>query len=290
MYYDDVQRAAAFVMQQTACRPEIAVILGSGLGDFVNRMERAEMIPYAAIPGFPASNVAGHADQLVFGRAGGREVVVMQGRFHYYEGFTMKQLTFPVFVLRQLGVKSLIVTNACGGINESFAPGDLMLITDHINLLGNNPLIGPNDERFGPRFPDMSEVYDRRLIKHAKDTAKELSIAVREGVYALFPGPCYETAAEIRAYKVLGADAIGMSTVPEATAARYLGMNVLGIACITNMATGISKTKHSHAEVLAIANASSKRFCSLIEGILLNWHVLTINTEKDHTACGTAEQ
>ena len=290
MYYDDVQRAAAFVMQQTAYRPEIAVILGSGLGDFVNRMERAEMIPYAAIPGFPASNVAGHADQLVFGRAGGREVVVMQGRFHYYEGFTMKQLTFPVFVLRQLGVKNLIVTNACGGINESFAPGDLMLITDHINLLGNNPLIGPNDERFGPRFPDMSEVYDRRLIKHAKDTAKELSIAVREGVYALFPGPCYETAAEIRAYKVLGADAIGMSTVPEATAARYLGMNVLGIACITNMATGISKTKHSHAEVLAIANASSKRFCSLIEGILLNWHVLTINTEKDHTACETADK
>lgn len=290
MYYDDVQRAAAFLMQQTAYRPEIAVILGSGLGDFVNRMERAEMIPYAAIPGFPASNVAGHADQLVFGRIGGREVAVMQGRFHYYEGFTMKQLTFPVFVLRQLGVKNLIVTNACGGINESFAPGDLMLITDHINLLGNNPLIGPNDERFGPRFPDMSEVYDRRLIKHAKDTAKELSIAVREGVYALFPGPCYETAAEIRAYKVLGADAIGMSTVPEATAARYLGMNVLGIACITNMATGISKTKHSHAEVLAIANASSKRFCSLIEGILLNWHVLTINTEKDHTACETADK
>ena len=290
MYYDDVQRAAAFVMQQTAYRPEIAVILGSGLGDFVNRMERAEMIPYAAIPGFPASDVAGHADQLVFGRIGGREVAGMQGRFHYYEGFTMKQLTFPVFVLRQLGVKNLIVTNACGGINESFAPGDLMLITDHINLLGNNPLIGPNDERFGPRFPDMSEVYDRRLIKHAKDTAKELSIAVREGVYALFPGPCYETAAEIRAYKVLGADAIGMSTVPEATAARYLGMNVLGIACITNMATGISKTKHSHAEVLAIANASSKRFCSLIEGILLNWHVLTINTEKDHTACETADK
>ena len=271
MYYDDVQNAAAFVMQQTASRPEIAMILGSGLGDFVNRMERKEIIPYAAIPGFPASDVAGHADQLVFGKIGGREVVVMQGRFHYYEGFAMKQLTFPVFVLRQLGVKSLIVTNACGGINESFAPGDLMIITDHINLLGNNPLIGPNDERFGPRFPDMSEVYDHRLIQHAKDTAKALSVEVKEGVYALFPGPCYETAAEIRAYKVLGADAIGMSTVPEATAARYLGMNVLGIACITNMATGISKTKHSHAEVLATANASGKRFCSLMEGILLNW-------------------
>ena len=290
MNYEGVREAAEWLMQQTMYRPAIAVVLGSGLGDLVNEMDEKDVIPYAQIPGFPVSDVAGHADQLVFGTIGGREVVAMQGRFHYYEGFTMKQLTFPIFVLRQLGVKSLIVTNACGGINESFAPGDLMLITDHINLLGNNPLIGPNDERFGPRFPDMSEVYDRRLIKHAKDTAKELSIAVREGVYALFPGPCYETAAEIRAYKVLGADAIGMSTVPEATAARYLGMEVLGIACITNMATGISKTKHSHAEVLAIANASSKRFCSLIEGILLNWHVLTIKTEKDHTACETADK
>ena len=271
MNYEGVREAAKWLMQQTMYRPAIAVVLGSGLGDLVNEMDEKDVIPYAQIPGFPVSDVAGHADQLVFGTIGGREVVVMQGRFHYYEGFTMKQLTFPIFVLRQLGVKSLIVTNACGGINESFAPGDLMLITDHINLLGNNPLIGPNDERFGPRFPDMSEVYDRRLVKHAKDMARGLSIEVKEGVYALFPGPCYETAAEIRAYKILGADAVGMSTVPEATVAKYLGMNVLGIACITNMATGMSKTKHSHAEVLAIANASSKRFCSLVGGILKNW-------------------
>ena len=271
MNYEGVREAAEWLMQQTMYRPAIAVVLGSGLGDLVNEMDEKDVIPYAQIPGFPVSDVAGHADQLVFGTIGGREVVVMQGRFHYYEGFTMKQLTFPIFVLRQLGVKSLIVTNACGGINESFAPGDLMLITDHINLLGNNPLIGPNDERFGPRFPDMSEVYDRRLVKHAKDMARDLSIEVKEGVYALFPGPCYETAAEIRAYKILGADAVGMSTVPEATVAKYLGMNVLGIACITNMATGMSKTKHSHAEVLAIANASSKRFCSLVGGILKNW-------------------
>lgn len=271
MNYEGVREAAEWLMQQTMYRPAIAVVLGSGLGDLVNEMDEKDVIPYAQIPGFPVSDVAGHADQLVFGTIGGREVVVMQGRFHYYEGFTMKQLTFPIFVLRQLGVKSLIVTNACGGINESFAPGDLMLITDHINLLGNNPLIGPNDERFGPRFPDMSEVYDRRLVKHAKDMARGLSIEVKEGVYALFPGPCYETAAEIRAYKILGADAVGMSTVPEATVAKYLGMNVLGIACITNMATGMSKTKHSHAEVLAIANASSKRFCSLVGGILKNW-------------------
>ena len=271
MNYEGVREAAEWLMQQTMYRPAIAVVLGSGLGDLVNEMDEKDVIPYAQIPGFPVSDVAGHADQLVFGTIGGREVVVMQGRFHYYEGFTMKQLTFPIFVLRQLGVKSLIVTNACGGINESFAPGDLMLITDHINLLGNNPLIGPNDERFGPRFPDMSEVYDRRLMKHAKDMARGLSIEVKEGVYALFPGPGYETAAEIRAYNILGADAVGMSTVPEATVAKYLGMNVLGIACITNMATGMSKTKHSHAEVLAIANASSKRFCSLVGGILKNW-------------------
>lgn len=271
MNYEGVREAAEWLMQQTMYRPAIAVVLGSGLGDLVSEMDEKDVIPYAQIPGFPVSDVAGHADQLVFGTIGGREVVAMQGRFHYYEGFTMKQLTFPIFVLRQLGVKSLIVTNACGGINENFAPGDLMLITDHINLLGNNPLIGPNDERFGPRFPDMSEVYDRRLVKHAKDMARSLSIEVKEGVYALFSGPCYETAAEIRAYKILGADAVGMSTVPEATVAKYLGMNVLGIACITNMATGISKTKHSHAEVLAIANASSKRFCCLVGGILKNW-------------------
>ena len=182
-----------------------------------------------------------------------------------------KQVAFPIFVLRELGVTDLIITNACGGIREDFRPGDLMLITDHINLLGNNPLIGPNDERFGSRFPDMSEVYDRGLLHYAEAVAGDLSLPVQKGVYALFSGPCYETAAEIRAYRALGADAIGMSTVPEATAANYLGMRVLGISCITNMATGLSKTAHSHEEVLAIARKSGERFGALLRGLLKNW-------------------
>lgn len=271
MFFEQVMEAVEFIRKRTSRRPKVGVILGSGLGALAERISEAETIAYADIPGFPISNVAGHAARLVLGRIGDCEVAAMQGRFHFYEGFSMKQVTFPIFVLRQLGISSLIVTNACGGINEEFSPGDLMLITDHINLLGNNPLIGPNDERFGPRFPDMTEVYDRNLIEYAQKTADRLGISVRRGVYALFSGPCYETAAEIRAYRVLGADAIGMSTVPEATAAKYLGMNVMGIACITNMATGIAETRHSHEEVLKIASESSQRFCSLVETILSQW-------------------
>ena len=204
----------------------------------------------------------------MFGTLNGRPIVAMQGRFHYYEGLSMRQLSFPIYVLKQLGVEKIVVTNACGGINPDFNPGDLMLITDHINFAGNNPLIGANDERFGPRFPDMTEVYDPALNGLARRVAASLSIPLRKGVYAFFTGPCYETAAEIRAYHILGADAIAMSTVPETTVANYLGMRVLGIACITNMATGIARTPHSHEEVLAIANASSKRFCRLLEQVL----------------------
>lgn len=273
LFYNDVMTAAEHIRRYTTQKPTVGIILGSGLGSMVDRMENKECIPYKDIPGFPISNIAGHADQLVFGTVGKCHLVAMQGRFHYYEGFSMQQVAFPIYVMQQLGVASLIVTNACGGINESFVPGDLMLIEDHINLLGRNPLIGPNDERFGPRFPDMSEVYSRRLMKHAEDMASQLCVPLQHGVYAIFPGPCYETAAEIRAYKALGADAIGMSTVPEATAAKYLGMEVMGIACITNMATGIAKTMHSHEEVLSVADASSKRFCALVEKILLAWAV-----------------
>ena len=268
MFYDEVKKGANYILEKVDKIPKVGIILGSGLGNIVDRMENTTVINYGDIPGFPVSDVAGHQYRLVFGNIGKCDIVAMQGRFHYYEGYTMKQLTFPVFVLSQLGVKSLIVTNSCGGINESFNPGDLMIITDHINLLGDNPLIGKNDERFGVRFPDMTNVYDEKLIKAAKDSGDSLNIKVKTGVYAIFPGPCYETAAEIRAYKILGADAIGMSTVPEATAAAYLGMKVLGISCITNMATGIAKTKHSHSEVLSIANESSKKFCLLMESIL----------------------
>lgn len=268
MFYDEVMNAVDFIRQRVRCRPEVAVILGSGLGGLADRLEEQELLPYAEIPGFPRSDVKGHAARLVFGRLNGRPVAAMQGRFHYYEGLSMRQLCFPVYVLRQLGVQSLVVTNACGGINPSFAPGDLMLITDHINFSGENPLIGPNDERFGPRFPDMTEAYDRALCKLARREAAALSIPLREGVYAFYTGPCFETAAEIRAFRVLGADAVGMSTVPEVIVARYLGLRVLGLSCITNMATGLAKTAHSHEEVLATADAAGLRFCRLLERIL----------------------
>ena len=268
MLYDEVMNAVRFIQARIACRPRTAVILGSGLGSIADQLEDRELLPYAEIPGFPKSDVSGHAARFVFGTVNGSPVVAMQGRFHYYEGLTMRQLSFPIYVLRQLGVERIIVTNACGGINRDLNPGDLMLITDHINLTGCTPLIGDNDERFGPRFPDMTEVYDHALRSLAREAAASLSIPLKEGVYAFFTGPCYETAAEIRAYRTLGADAIGMSTVPETIAARYLGMRVLGITCITNMATGISTTPHSHEEVLATAEASSRMFCRLLERIL----------------------
>ena len=267
-YYDMVMEAVRFIESRTSRRPGIAIILGSGLGGLVDRMEETETIPYADIPGFPRSSVAGHAARLVFGRLNGQEIVGMQGRFHFYEGFTMKQVTFPVFVLHQLGVKSIVLTNASGGINKSFSPGDLMLITDHLNLFGLNVLIGPNDERFGPRFPDMTEVYSRQLIRQAKQVARKLDIDLKEGVYAFLSGPSYETAAEIHALSVLGADAVGMSTVPEAIVARYLGMKTLGISCITNLATGISLTEHSHEAVLNAANAAGENMCRLVENLL----------------------
>lgn len=270
-YYDDIQYSANYLRTKTVREPGIALILGSGLGDLGSRISDPVVIPYEEIPGFPHSHLDGHADQLVFGMLGGQQVAAMQGRFHYYEGFSMKQLTFPVFVLNALGCRDLIVTNACGAINPSFSPGDLMLITDHMNLWGQNPLIGENDSRLGPRFPDMTEVYTRRLLSLAEKTAADLSTPVQHGIYAYFSGPCFETAAEIHAYKTLGADAVGMSTVPETTAARYLGMRVLGIACVTNMATGIAKKEHSHLDVLAAAEAAGERFSTLVETILSRW-------------------
>ena len=267
-FYDQVMCAADYLREQTDLRPEIGVILGSGLGGLAERIEDAEHIPYSQIPGFPRSHVPGHAARLVLGRVGGRQVAAMQGRFHFYEGFSMRELTLPVFVLRQLGVQTLLVTNACGAINTDLAPGDLMLIQDHINLTGQSPLIGPNDERFGQRFPDMTRAYDPALRQLALDTARRLGIGLREGVYAFYAGPSFETAAEIRAFRALGADAVGMSTVPEVVAARYLGMRVLGLSCVTNMATGIAAAPHSHQEVLAAASAAGERFRELVEELL----------------------
>lgn len=270
-FYEQVQLAADYIRERTDLQPGTGIILGSGLGELAERIQDAEIIPYREIPGFPASHVAGHAARLVFGRIGARELVAMQGRFHYYEGFSMRELCLPVYVLHRLGVRELAVTNACGAVNADFAPGELMLITDHINFSGRNPLIGPNDERFGPRFPDMSEAYDPALMDFARQTAESLEIPLRQGVYAFYSGPSFETAAEIRAFKALGADAVGMSTVPEVIAARHLGMRVLGLSCITNMATGIAAKKHSHEEVLATAAASAERFCTLCDALLRDW-------------------
>ena len=272
MFYEKVKESAQFIHGRTSLRPTTGIILGSVLGSLVDIMEERAVIPYTEIPNFPRSHVAGHAGNLVIGRIGQEIIAAMQGRFHYYEGFTMKEVTYPIYVMKLLGIENLIVTNACGGINRDFEPGDLMILTDYINMLGNNSLIGENDERFGVRFPDMSEAYAKELIRKAEKTAEKLGISCKKGVYAIFSGPCYETAAEIRAYERLGADAIGMSTVPETIAANYLGMKVLGIACITNMATGIAKTKHSHEEVMRIAGESSEKLCSWVRQLLLDWH------------------
>lgn len=271
MLFERLEKSTRFIQSKITQIPTIGIILGSGLGNLVDAMEHKQIVPYADIPDFPQPHVAGHAGNFVFGTIGGQTVVAMQGRIHFYEGLGMKEVAYPVYVMKQLGVKSLIVTNACGGINKAFQPGDLMLITDFINLLGDNPLIGENDERLGVRFPDMSEPYSKRLITRAKTVADSLGISYHEGVYALFNGPCYETAAEIRAYASFGADAVGMSTVPETIAANYLGMDVLGISCITNLATGLAKEKHSHEEVLAVANRSSEQLCAWMQELLMTW-------------------
>ncbi|MGM9988142.1 MAG: purine-nucleoside phosphorylase [Bacillaceae bacterium] len=266
--YEKVEQSAVYITSQVDRRPKVAVILGSGLGSLVDVMEDKEYIEYKDIPNFPQVTVQGHDGRLVFGHINGVEVVAMQGRFHYYEGYTMKEVTYPIYVMKLMGIEKIIVTNACGGINTDFEPGTLMIINDFINLVSDNPLIGMNDERFGPRFPDMSEPYKIELMNLAKKVADENGIAYKEGVYAGFMGPYYETAAEIRSIGRAGADAVGMSTVPETIAANYLGMDVLGISCITNMATGIQKVKHSHERVVETAQKASVIFCKWIEKII----------------------
>ena len=260
--------AADYIRSQTDLRPAIGLVLGSGLGDYADTLEEAVRIPYSQIPNFPVPTIAGHAGALVFGKKCGREVVVMQGRIHYYEGLPQQEITLPIRVLAALGVKTLVLTNACGGVNLSFTPGDLMLISDHINYSGANPLIGPNLDAFGPRFPDMSDLYTASLRKAIKEKAAENGIPLQEGVYAMYSGPNYETPAEIRMFRILGADTVGMSTVPEALVAGHCGMNVVGISCITNMAAGVLPQKLSHAEVTETANRVSAKFHKLIDLIL----------------------
>lgn len=266
--YDKVIESVNYIKRMVNNKPIVAVILGSGLGELASVVENSRFIKYEDIPNFPQTTVSGHEGRLVFGQISGVEVLLMQGRFHYYEGYTMKQVTYPVYVMQQLGIKKLIITNACGGINTSLSPGSLMIINDFINLISDNPLIGVNDERFGLRFPDMSEPYKIELINKAKAIADDIGVEYKEGVYAGFMGPYYETAAEIRSIERQGADAVGMSTVPETIAANYLGMDVLGIACITNMATGIQKVKHSHEKVIEIANRASVDLCKWVVKII----------------------
>ncbi len=267
--FDRVEAAAAAVLARCGKAPDTAVVLGSGLGDFADTLTDAVAIPYDTLPFWPPTKVVGHAGRLVIGAtATGRRVAALAGRVHSYEGHDSAAVAFAVRVMGRLGVKHLVLTNAAGGINTSFARGALMLIEDHINLMGSNPLVGPNDERFGPRFPDMSEVYSARLRRVADEAARARGIALSRGVYVAVQGPSYETPAEIRAFRALGADAVGMSTVPEAIAARHMGLEVLGISCITNMAAGVLPQPLVHDEVMATAREVRGSFLGLLDGIL----------------------
>lgn len=257
-----------FIRSKTDFKPSVGIILGSGLGELAQEIENPVTIAYQDIPNFPVSTVEGHKGCLVMGKLCGKGVVCMQGRFHYYEGYSLKQVVFPVYIMKQLGAKKLIATNAAGGINKSYLPGDLMLISDHINLMGTNPLIGKNDDTLGTRFPSMTEGYSLRLREIAKKAAAEVQINLQEGVYAAMTGPSYETPAEIRFLRTIGADAVGMSTVPEVIAANHCGMEVLGISCITNMASGVTDKPLSHEEVIETTNKASERFIALVKSII----------------------
>ena len=261
------EKIAEFLKLKIKDIPDTLVVLGSGLGNFGEEIEKDKEIFYKDIPDFPVSTVKGHAGKLVFGRVNGKPIIAMQGRFHLYEGYTTEDVTLYIRVFSLLGLKNIILTNAAGAINSSFKAGELMLIADHISLFCKNPLTGPNDERFGPRFPSMSNAYDNDLRFLAKETALELCIKLEEGVYCYTSGPCYETPAEIRALKILGADACGMSTVPETIVANHCGIRVLGISCLTNMAAGITDKPLNHEEVIKTSKTAEKDFKALIKGI-----------------------
>ncbi|MDE3156648.1 MAG: purine-nucleoside phosphorylase [Acidobacteriota bacterium] len=266
--FDRVAEAAAVVRARIPAFPEVAVVLGSGLGGFAERLTGGVTIPYAEIPHWPPVSVAGHDGRLVVGAAGGTRVALLAGRTHLYEGAQPEEVTFGVRVLATAGVKTLILTNAAGGINASYPQGALMVIDDHLNLTGANPLVGPHDERFGARFPDMTEAWSRRLRRLATAAGRDIGLLLTRGVYAAVLGPSYETPAEIRALRTLGADAVGMSTVPELLVARQMGLEVLGLSCITNAAAGVRAQPLSHDEVVASAGRTADRFARLLERIL----------------------
>jgi len=266
--YDQLVDAVRFIQQQTTARPEAAIVLGSGLGEFAGRLAGAGSIPYDRIPNWPASKVVGHEGRLVIGDVAGRTIAALSGRAHFYEGHDLRTVTFAARAVGMLGVRVLVLTNAAGGINTHFKPGTLMVIDDHINLIGSNPLIGPHDDRLGPRFPDMTEAYSRRLRAIADEAARAIGLDIAHGVYAGLHGPSYETPAEIRYLRTIGADAVGMSTVPETIVARQAGVEVLGISCITNMAAGVLPQPLKHDEVMETAHRVRGEFAALLEAVI----------------------
>lgn len=266
--YERAEHAARIIRARTTVEPRIAVVLGSGLGGFADDFEDPVGIPYEEIQGFVRSTVQGHAGRLVLGKVDGTPVLAMQGRVHYYEGHSLEEVTFPIRTFGLLGIKTLVLTNAAGGINVQLTQGALMVISDHVNLMGVNPLVGPNDERFGPRFPDMTAVYAPDLQELVVEEAKAIGVEVRRGIYGALSGPSYETPAEIHLLRNLGADAVGMSTVPESIVARHMGLEVLGISCITNMAAGISDEPINHEEVMATGDRVRETFTELLRRVI----------------------
>ena len=260
-----IEKATDYIKEKSGFKPEIGIILGTGLGSLGDYIDKVSVIDYSDIPEFPVSTVFGHAGRLILGILEGKKVVAMQGRFHYYEGYTMQEITMPVRVMKQLGIKLLVASNACGGLNPSFKAGDIMIINDHINFMGSNPLIGPNLEAFGPRFPDMSEVYDKGMVKILNKAAASQGIKVHNGVYGAISGPNYSTKAELGMMIKLGSDTVGMSTIPEAIVARHCGLKVAGVSCITDMAIPDTMTSPTHEEIVKVAESVKPRFVSLIK-------------------------
>jgi len=266
--FRQAERAAKFILGKTKLRPRIGLVLGSGLGDFADEFTSARKIHYAKIPHFPRSTAIGHAGQLVIGNVGDIAVAAMQGRVHLYEGYSIKEVVFPMRVFARMGINAVILTNAAGGINRNYSEGGLVVIRDHINQLGVNPLSGPNDERFGMRFPDMTYAYDREFHRFVTEEAKNLGLTIHQGVYVAVPGPSYETPAEIYSFRAIGADLVGMSTVPEVIAARHTGMRVLGISCVTNMAAGTTDAPLNHEDVLRTTQRIKGQFISLLRAVI----------------------
>ncbi|MDN6195737.1 MAG: purine-nucleoside phosphorylase [Atopostipes suicloacalis] len=268
MLVNKIKETKDFIQSRTDTVPEIGIILGSGLGPLADQIEQAISIPYSEIPNFAKSEAVGHDNDLVIGEFSGKKVVAMKGRFHYYEGFSAKEVTFPVHVMKALGVEKLIITNACGAINTDFEPGELMLIDDHINTTATTPFHGPNDDDLGPRFTDLTNVYSKDLQALAYEAAEENNLSLQKGVYAWWTGPAYETPAEIRMLRMMGADAVGMSTVPEAIVAAYSGLDTLGISCLTNMAAGILDEPLSHDSVIQVAAEVHDKFVRLVTDVI----------------------